>query len=90
MIEKLPHIELKKLLLETRNITLPQVLEKTKASQAAVQQVKQTAGVSDVNAVGPRKEDKTNNQSAKTCFSSGKAGNFVTGSMLSSKRQEVF
>ena len=33
------------------------------------------AGVSDVNAVG-RKEDKTNDQSAKTCFSCGKAGHF--------------
>ena len=31
--------------------------------------------ISDVNAVG-RKEDKTNDQSAKTCFSCGKAGHF--------------
>ena len=37
--------------------------------------MKHMAGVSDVNAVG-RKEDKTNDQSAKTCFSCGKAGHF--------------
>ena len=75
LIEKLPDIELKKKLLETRNITLAQVLEKTRASEAAGQQVKHMAGVSDVNAVG-QKEDKTNDQSAKTCFSCGKAGHF--------------
>ena len=75
LIEKLPNIELKKKLLETRNITLAQVLEKTRASEAAGQQVKHMAGVSDVNAVG-QKEDKTNDQSAKTCFSCGKAGHF--------------
>ena len=60
---------------ETRNITLAHVLEKTRASEAAGQQVKHMAGVSDVNAAG-RKEDKTNDQSAKTCFSCGKAGHF--------------
>ena len=75
LIEKLPDIELKKKLLETRNITLAQVLEKTRASQAPGQQVKHMAGVSDVNAVG-RKEDETNDQSAKTCFSCRKAGHF--------------
>ena len=48
LIEKLPDIELKKKLLETRNITLAQVLEKTRASEAAGQQVKHMAGVSDV------------------------------------------
>ena len=37
--------------------------------------MKHMAGVSDVNAVG-RKEDKTNDQSAKTCFSCGRAGHF--------------
>ena len=37
--------------------------------------MKHMAGVSDVNAVG-RKEDKTNDQSAKMCFSCGKAGHF--------------
>ena len=37
--------------------------------------MKHMVGVSDVNAVG-RMEDKTNNQSAKTCFSCGKAGHF--------------
>ena len=57
LIEKLP--ELKKKLLETRNITSAQVLEKTRASETVGQQVKHMAGVSDVNAVG-RKEDKTN------------------------------
>ena len=75
LIEKLPDIELKKKVLETRNITLAQVLEKTRASETAGQQVKHMAGVSDLNAVG-RKEDKTNDQSAKTCFSCGKAGHF--------------
>jgi len=75
LIEKLPDIELKKKLLETRNITLAQVLEKTRTSEAAGQQGKHMAGVSDVNAVG-RREDKTNDQSAKTCFSCGKAGHF--------------
>ena len=65
LIEKLPDIELKKKLLETRNITLAQVLEKTRASEAAGQQVKHMAGVLDVN-----------DQSAKTCFSCGKAGHF--------------
>ena len=75
LIEKLPNIELKKKPLETRNITLAQVLEKTRASEAAGQQVKHMAGVSDVNAVG-RKEDKTNDQSAKMCFSCGKALHF--------------
>ena len=68
-------MELKKKLLETRNITVAQVLEKTRALEAAGQQVKHMAGVSDVNAVG-RKEDKTNDQSVKTCFSCGKAGHF--------------
>ena len=68
LIEKLPDIELKKNLLETRNITLAQVLEKTRALEAAGQQVKHMAGVSDVNAVR-RKEDKTNDRSVKTCFS---------------------
>ena len=61
--------------METRNITLAQVLEKKRALEAAGQQVKHMAGVSDVNAVG-QKEHKTNNQSAKTCFSCGKAGHF--------------
>ena len=75
LIEKLPDIELKKKLLETRNITLTQVLEKTRASEAAGRQVKHMAGVSDVNAVG-RKEDRINDQSTKTCFSCGKAGHF--------------
>ena len=75
LIEKLPDIELKKKLLEIRNITLAQVLEKTRASEAAGQQVKHMAGVSDVNTVG-RKGDKTNDQLAKTCFSCGKAGHF--------------
>lgn len=75
LIEKLPDIELKKKLLETRNITLAQVLEKTRASEAAGQQAKHMVGVSDVNVVG-RKEDKTNDQSAKPCFSFGKAGHF--------------
>ena len=75
LIEKLPDIELKKKLLAIRNITFAQVLEKTRASEAAGQQVKHMAGVSDVNAVG-RKEIKTNDQSAKTCFSCGKAGHF--------------
>ena len=75
LIEKLHDIELKKKLLETRNIALAQVLDKTRASEAAGQQVKHMAGVSGVNAVG-RKEDKTNDQSAKTCFSCGKAGHF--------------
>ena len=70
LIEKLPDMELKEKLLETRNITLAQVLEKMRAFEAAGQHI---AGTSDVNAVG-RKEDKTNNQSAKTCFSCGKAG----------------
>ena len=37
IIEKLPDIELKKKLLEIRNITLAQVLEKTRASEAAGQ-----------------------------------------------------
>ena len=63
LIEKLPDIDLKKKLLETRNITLAQVLEKTRAWEAAEQQVKHMASVSDINAVG-RKEDKTNDQSA--------------------------
>ena len=75
LIEKLPDIELKKKLLEIRNITLAQVLEKTRASEAAGQQVKHMANASDVNAVG-RKEDKPNDQLAKTCFSCGKAGHF--------------
>ena len=52
LIEKLPNIELKKKLLETRNITLAHVLEKTRASEAVGQQVKHMAGVSDVNTVG--------------------------------------
>ena len=38
--------------------------------------MKHMAGVSDVNAVAPRNEDKTNDQSAKTCFSCGKGGHF--------------
>ena len=52
LIEKLSDMELKKKLLETRNITLSQVLEKTRASEAAGQQVKHMAGLMDVNAVG--------------------------------------
>jgi len=68
-------IELREKLLGTRNITLAQVLETPRASEEAGQQVKHMAGVSDVNAVG-RKEDKTNDQSAETCFSCGKAGHF--------------
>ena len=75
LIEKLPDIELKKKLLETRNITLAQVLEKMRASEAAGQQMKHMAGVSDVNAFG-QKEDKTNDQSAKMCFTCGRAGHF--------------
>ena len=86
LIEKLPDIELKKKLLETRNITLAQVLEKTRASEAAGQQVKHMAGVSDVNAVG-RKEDKTNDQSAKMCFSCGKAGHFSRDPCCPAKRR---
>lgn len=38
--------------------------------------MKHMAGVSDVNAVAPRNEDKTNDQSAKTCFSCGKGRHF--------------
>ena len=64
LIEKLPDIEFKNKLLKTRNITLAQVLEKTRASEAARQQVKHM-------------EDKTNDQSAKTCFICGKAGHFL-------------
>ena len=37
--------------------------------------MKHMAGVSDINTVG-QKEDKTNNQSVKMCFSCGKAGQF--------------
>ena len=72
-MEKLPDMELKKKLLETRNITLAHVLDKTRAWEVAGQQVKYMAGALDINAVR-RKEDNTNNKSAKTCFSCGKAG----------------
>ena len=75
IIEKLPDMELKRKLLETRNITLAQVLEKARASEAAGHQVKHMAGAVDVNAVGKR-EDKTYDRSGKTCFSCGKAGHF--------------
>ncbi len=75
IIEKLPDLELKRKLLETRNITLSQVLEKARASEAAGHQVEHMAGATDVNAVGKR-EDKTYDRSGKTCFSRGKAGHF--------------
>ena len=54
IIEKLPDMELKRKLLETRNITLAQVLEKARASEAAGHQVKHMAGAVDVNAVGKK------------------------------------
>jgi len=60
---------------ERRNITLSQVLEKARASEAAGHQVKHMAGAVDVNVVGKR-EDKTYHRSWKTCFSYGKAGHF--------------
>ena len=41
LIEKLTNMELKKKLLETRNITLDAVLEKARALEAAKQQIKQ-------------------------------------------------
>lgn len=56
MIEKLTNMELKKKLLETRNITLAQVLEKARASEAAGQQVKFMAGGADINAIGKRRK----------------------------------
>ena len=71
LIEKLPDMELKKKLLETRNITLLQVLEKARASKAAGQQMKHMAGGMDVNAV-TKKENKAYDHSGKTCFSCGK------------------
>ena len=58
-------MELKKKLIETRNITLQQVLEKARASEAAGQQVKHMAGRIDVNAVA-KKEDKAYEHLRKT------------------------
>ena len=43
IIEKLPDMELKRKLLETRNITLSQVLEKVRASEAADHQLNTVA-----------------------------------------------
>ena len=52
-------MELKKKLLETRNITLAHVLERKRASEVAGPQVKHMAGVSDKNAVRRKEVMKT-------------------------------
>ena len=76
LIEKLPDMELKKKLLVTRNISLPQVLGKARALEAAGQQMKHMAGGIDVNTV-TKKEDKAYDHSRKTCFICGKTGHFL-------------
>ena len=77
-------MELKKKLLETRNITLNAVLEKARASEPAKQQTQcMTAGAS-VNAIGKR-EEKARNRSGKSCFSCGKKGHFARDSCCPAK-----
>jgi len=71
LIEKLPDIELKKRLLETRNITVHYCSTRLGENESF------GSGRTTIEATGGcigRKEDKTNDQSAKTCFSCGKAG----------------
>ena len=84
MIEKLTDRELIRKLLETRNITLADVLEKARASEAAVQQMEYMAGGSDVNAVR-KKGEKTANHGEKICYSCGKSGYFSRDSCCPAK-----
>ena len=78
LINKLTDMDLKKKLLETRNITLDVVLEKARASEAAKQKMQCiTTGVC-VNAIAiGKREEKAGNQSRETCFSCGKKGHFA-------------
>ena len=84
LIEKLTDRELKKKLLETRNITLADVLEKARASEAAGQQMKYMAGGSDVNAIR-KKGEKTADHGEKICYSCGKSGHFSRDSCCPAK-----
>ena len=84
LIEKLTDRELKKKLLETRYITLADVLEKARASEAAGQQMKYMAGGSDVNAIR-KKGEKTADHGEKICYSCGKSGHFSRDSCCPAK-----
>ena len=75
LIEKLTDMELKRKLLETRNITLAEVLEKARASEAARQQMQFMISGASINAVG-KKEDRTGDQVENLCYSCGKKGHF--------------
>ena len=77
-------MELKKKLLETRNITLDAVLEKARAFKAAKQQMQCMMAGTSVNAIGKR-EEKAGDQSGKTCFSCGKKGYFTQDSCCPAK-----
>lgn len=76
LIEKFTDMELKRKLLESRNITLAEVLEKARASEAARQQMKFMASGTNVNAVGKKKE-LAGEHVEKVCYSCGKKGHFA-------------
>ena len=84
LIEKLTDRKLKKKLLKTRNITLADVLEKARASEAAGQQMKYLAGGGDVNAIR-KKGEKTADHGEKICYSCGKSGHFSRDSCCPAK-----
>ena len=56
LIKKLTELEMKKKLLEARNITFDAVCEKARASEAAKQQMQCIIARASVNAIGKREE----------------------------------
>ena len=81
-------MELKKKLLETRNITLDAVLEKARAFEAAKQQMQCMMAGTSVNAIGKR-EGKGWGPVRKNMFQLWEEGIFHSGFVLSSKRKKV-
>ena len=87
LIEKLMNMELKRASLETRNITLTEVLEKARASEAFRQQITFIDCGANVNTVGKiKKAERTEDQAGKLCYSGGKKGHFSRDSCCPAKK----
>ena len=87
LIKKLIDMELKKKLLEARNITFDVVREKARASEAAKQQMQCMIAQVSVNAI--RKREERARTSQENMFQLSEEGIFRLGFMLSSKRKKV-
>ena len=87
LIKKLTDMEMKKKLLEARNITFDAVREKARASEAAKQQMQCIIARASVNAIGKREERAR--PVRKSMFQLWEEGIFHLGFVLSSKRKKV-